>query len=64
MTSLYSHDILVLFQWIIKQDYKTKYLATEDWNSLIVSLPKKQRKKNTYNDVQRGINALMQRRII
>ena len=26
MTSLYSHDIiLVLFQWIIKQDYKKKY---------------------------------------
>ena len=31
MTSLYSHDIiLVLFKWIIKQDYKNKYLVTGD----------------------------------
>ena len=27
-----SHDItLVVFQWIIKQDYKNKYLVTGDW---------------------------------
>ena len=33
MTSLYSHDIiLVLFQWIIEQDYKNKYLVTGDWS--------------------------------
>ena len=32
VTSLYSHDIiLVLFQWIIKKDYKNKYLVTGDW---------------------------------
>ena len=32
VTSLYSHDIiLVLFQWIIKQDYKNKYFVTGDW---------------------------------
>ena len=36
MTSLYglyNHDIiLVLFKWIIKQDYKNKYLVTGDWS--------------------------------
>ena len=33
MTSLYSHDIILvlfLFWWIIKQDYKKKYLVTGD----------------------------------
>ena len=33
MTSRYSPVIiLVLFKWIIKQDYKKKYLVTEDWS--------------------------------
>ena len=33
VTSLYSLDIiLVLFQWIIKQDYKKKYLVIGDWS--------------------------------
>ena len=33
MTSRYSHDIiLVLFQLIIKQDYKNKYFVTGDWS--------------------------------
>ena len=28
-----SHDFtLVLFQWIIKQDYENKYLVTGDWS--------------------------------
>ena len=32
MTSLYSHDIiLVLFQWIIKQNYKEE-IVTGDWS--------------------------------
>ena len=32
MTSLYSHDIiLVLFHWIMKQGYKEK-IVTEDWS--------------------------------
>ena len=33
MTSLYSHSlILVLFDWIIKQGYKSKYLVSGDWS--------------------------------
>ena len=34
VTSLYSHDIiLVLVQWIIRQEYKKKkYLVTGDWS--------------------------------
>ena len=33
VTSLSIYDIiLVVFQWIIKQDYKNKYLATWDVN--------------------------------
>ena len=38
VTSLYSHDIiLVLFYWVIKQDYKcyNKRLATGDWSQSI-----------------------------
>ena len=39
MTSLYSHDIiLVLFQWVIKQDYKKKKKSLETGASLY--LPK------------------------
>ena len=30
MTSLYSHIILVLFKWVIKQDFKKKIIATGD----------------------------------
>ena len=33
MTSFYIHDIiLVLFQWIIRHDYKNLYLVTRDWS--------------------------------
>ena len=36
MTSLYSRDIiLALFNWIIKLDYKNKYLVTGDWSQSI-----------------------------
>ena len=28
---------LVLFQWIIKQDYKNKYLVTRDWSQYLVT---------------------------
>ena len=39
VTSLYSHDIiLVLFQWIIKQDYKEKKWSLETGASLIPPL--------------------------
>ena len=33
-SDLYSRIILVLFQWIIKQDYKNKYLSMETGASL------------------------------
>ena len=33
MTSLFSHNIiLVLFWWIIKHDYNNKYLVIGDWS--------------------------------
>ena len=39
MISLFSHDIiLVLFQWIIKQDYKNKYLVTGNWSQSTLKL--------------------------
>ena len=32
VTSLYSYNIiLALFLWIIRQDFKKKYLVTGDW---------------------------------
>ena len=53
MTSLYSNVIILLvFQWIIKQDYKKKCLVTGDWSqSIHKQKTKKQKKKKKNNKV-------------